>query len=174
MGRMQTLEHSSSDIGRFAYFAYGSCMNLSSLSISLGCQVAGYFVGAAVLEGYRLVFNYPSMTEPFGCANIEVESGAAVEGALYQLPMSYLELLDRREGVSLGRYRRCPVEVRSSLSTRTNALCYRSLITLPRERAPSTQYQAMMIQGLLDAGVSERYRCDLVERLTQLTHLQRD
>ena len=75
----------------FAYFAYGSCMNLASLSTSLGCDAATYFAGAARLDGHRLAFNYASLNEPVCCANIEPAAGAIVAGALYRLPMRMLD-----------------------------------------------------------------------------------
>ncbi|MBN3773235.1 gamma-glutamylcyclotransferase family protein [Burkholderia sp. Se-20378] len=142
----------------FTYFAYGSCMNLASLSASLRCDAAPYFEGAARLDGHRLAFNYASLNEPVCCANIEPAAGAIVEGALYRLPMRMLDALERREGVHLGRYVRCAVEVRGTGGLRVHALTYRGAVTLECEAAPSARYRDLLVRGLADAGVSAAYR----------------
>lgn len=142
----------------FTYFAYGSCMNLASLSASLGRDAAPYFAGTAQLDGHRLAFNYASLNEPVCCANIEPAAGAIVEGALYRLPMSVLDALERREGVPLGRYVRCAVEVRVRGGLRVHALTYRGAVTLDRDAAPSARYRDLLVRGLADAGVSAAYR----------------
>ena len=152
---------------RVLYFAYGSCMNQASLSTSLECDVSRYFVGPAQLDGYRLTFNYPSMTAPTCCANIEPGTRLRVEGAMYEVPQELLERLDHREGVGSGRYARCTVEV---LSTRAVAiaLCYRGIVTLPYEAAPSDRYREILTQGLVDACVSEPYRLRTIAHMASL------
>ncbi|RXV73376.1 gamma-glutamylcyclotransferase [Burkholderia stabilis] len=142
----------------FTYFAYGSCMNLASLSASLGCEAAAYFAGAARLDGHRLAFNYASLNEPVCCANIEPAAGAVVEGALYRLPMRMLDALERREGVHLGRYVRCAVDVSAPDGRRVRALTYRGAVTLDCDAAPSARYRELLVRGLADAGVSTSYR----------------
>ncbi|WP_175890641.1 gamma-glutamylcyclotransferase family protein [Burkholderia cepacia] len=142
----------------FTYFAYGSCMNLASLSTSLGCDAATYFAGAAQLDGHRLAFNYASLNEPVCCANIEPATGAIVEGALYRLPMRMLDALERREGVHLGRYVRYAVEVLAPGGRRVHALTYRGAVTLDCDAAPSARYRDLLVRGLADAGVSAAYR----------------
>ncbi|VWB26351.1 Putative gamma-glutamylcyclotransferase YkqA [Burkholderia lata] len=142
----------------FTYFAYGSCMNRASLSASLGCDATPYFEGAARLDGHRLAFNYASLNEPVCCANIEPAAGSIVEGALYRLPVRMLDALERREGVHLGRYVRCAVEVRESGGLRVRALTYRGAVTLDCEAAPSARYRDLLVRGLTDAGVSAAYR----------------
>ncbi|MCA8000924.1 gamma-glutamylcyclotransferase family protein [Burkholderia metallica] len=142
----------------FTYFAYGSCMNVASLSASLGCDAAPYFAGAAQLDGHRLAFNYASLNEPVCCANIEPAADASVEGALYRLPMHMLDALERREGVHLGRYVRYAVEVREPGGSRMPALTYRGAVTLDCDAAPSARYRDLLIRGLADAGVSAAYR----------------
>jgi hypothetical protein len=149
-------------------------MNHASLSVSLGCQIERHFAGPVVLQGYRLAFNYPSVTPPFYCANLEIELGTTVEGALYQLPTRFLEALDRREGVALGRYGRCIVKVCSVSTGEIDALCYRSLVTRAHEGAPSEQYQAILIRGLDDARVSPNYRLSTLARLAQLKQIRGD
>ncbi|WCM22543.1 gamma-glutamylcyclotransferase [Paraburkholderia bryophila] len=153
---------------RFAYFAYGSCMNQASLSISLDCAVAPYFVGAALLEGYRLAFNYPSVREPVCCANIEPAAHAVVEGALYELPLGLLDALDVREGVKAGRYARYLVNVRTAQGSTVPALTYRGAVTLPDEAAPSARYRELLVRGFEDAGVSRLYRTHTVAQLDSL------
>ncbi|ACR32302.1 gamma-glutamylcyclotransferase family protein [Burkholderia glumae] len=152
----------------FTYFAYGSCMNLASLSASLGCDAAPYFVGAAQLDGHRLAFNYASLNEPVCCANIEPAPGASVEGALYRLPMPVLDALERREGVHLGRYLRCTVEVLARDGVRMRALTFRGAVTLDRDAAPSARYRDLLVAGMADAGVSAAYRDRTVAYLAGL------
>ncbi|CAB3752968.1 hypothetical protein GQ57_20435 [Burkholderia sp. MSh2] len=143
---------------RFTYFAYGSCMNLASLSASLGCDATPFVAGAARLDGHRLAFNYASLNEPVCCANIEPAAGGLVEGALYRLPIGLLDALERREGVHLGRYVRVAVEVRMPGGQRERALTYRGAVTLDRDAAPSARYRDLLVRGLVDAGVSAAYR----------------
>ncbi|ALX14571.1 hypothetical protein P350_23835 [Burkholderia cepacia JBK9] len=152
----------------FAYFAYGSCMNLASLSTSLGCDAAAYFAGAARLDDHRLAFNYASLNEPVCCANIEPAAGAIVEGALYRLPMGMLAALERREGVHLGRYVRCAVEVSEQGGQRVHALTYRGAVTLDCDAAPSARYRDLLVRGLADAGVSTSYRDSTVAYIAGL------
>lgn len=153
---------------RFAYFAYGSCMNHASLAASLGCPVMPYFVGLARLSGYRLVFNYASVKEPVCCANIEPAAGSSVEGALYELPIGLLAALDIREGVTSGRYARCVVDVQPPQGATVAALTFRGVVTLPYEAAPSARYRELLVRGLADAGVSESYRSETVARMHAL------
>jgi cation transport regulator ChaC len=152
----------------FAYFAYGSCMNHASLAMSLGCSVTPYLVGAARLPGYRLAFNYASIKEPVCCANIEPAFDAAVEGALYELPVELLAALELREGVTSGRYARCLVNVQLQQGLMMPALTYSGIVTLSYEAAPSARYRELLLRGLADAGVSESYRSDLVVRMQSL------
>lgn len=142
----------------FLYFAYGSCMNFASLSVSLGCEAALYFAGPARLDAHRLAFNYASLNEPVCCANIEPVAAATVEGALYRLPIGMLEALERREGVHLGRYGRCAVDIRVRDERPVRVLTYRGLVTLDGDCAPSPRYRDVFVRGLEDAGVSTSYR----------------
>lgn len=158
----------------FTYFAYGSCMNVASLSASLECDAAPYFTGAARLDGHRLAFNYASLNEPVCCANIERAAGGIVEGALYRLPTRMLAALERREGVHLGRYVRCIVEVVTQDGQRVHALTYRGAVTLDCDAAPSARYRDLLVRGLADAGVSASYRDSTVAYIAGLRDRPRE
>lgn len=150
------------------YFAYGSCMNHASLSASIGCTVTSYFAGPAVLDDYRLAFNYGSVREPCCCANIEPAIGRAVHGALFRLPASLLGALDVREGVSAGRYVRQLVHVRNATSDVLPAITYKATVTLRDEGAPSSRYRALFMQGLLDSDIPEDQRRDIEKHIGSL------
>jgi len=84
------------------YFAYGSNMSAKRMR-ERGVLFRGR--RAAVLEGYRLVFNKAGRDHPdWGYANIVPAPGERVEGVLYALNGRELDVLDHYEG--------CPVHYR--------------------------------------------------------------
>lgn len=157
----------TSSNNRIHYFAYGSCMDQTSLTHSLGVDVAGFFEGPAYLRGFQLTFNYASVTEAVCFANIVACPGQVVEGALFHLPISVLPALDKREGVSSSRYGRLNVGVEQSGRV-VEALSYHGLVTLPFEASPSPRYRGMLEQGMTDARVSGKYRASLVAHMDTL------
>ncbi|MCC3720477.1 gamma-glutamylcyclotransferase [Rouxiella badensis] len=153
----------------FQLFAYGSCMNHESLSKTLLTDAKAYFIGPALLAHHRLIFNYSSLNEPVCCANIRPDYGHRVEGALYRLPTRFLDIIDAREGVPLGRYKRQRVGVTTLTEGQdTTAFTYFGLVTLNDEAAPSIRYRDLLLQGLYDARVSSRYKLSLRQHLDSL------
>ncbi|CAG9620361.1 gamma-glutamylcyclotransferase [Sutcliffiella rhizosphaerae] len=82
------------------YFAYGSCMDLKRINEA---GVGGYFrkiVGVGVLDNYSLKFTRKSPTDNLGRADIVEDGNGAVEGKVYEIPVSVVEkYLYVREGV---------------------------------------------------------------------------
>ena len=149
------------------YFAYGSCMDQASLSSSLGIDVSACFKGTAFLKGYKLTFNYASVTENVCFANIAIQPDQHVEGGLFHLPVDVLPQLDKREGVSSSRYGRYTVNVEHD-GNEIEVLTYHGLVTLPFEASPSLRYINMLEQGLLDACVSQSYKSATLAHISRL------
>ena len=143
-------------------------MNHASLSISLGVDVAACFEGAAVVDQYRLAFDYPAMSEPVCYANLVPDPQTRAEGALFALPPETLDALDTREGVTRGRYRRVWISVQVGDGPATLALSYVGNLTLPYEAAPSDRYAGLLIQGSHDSLVTQGYRDWLVSHMATL------
>ncbi|MDG1158137.1 MAG: gamma-glutamylcyclotransferase [Flavobacteriales bacterium] len=78
------------------YFAYGSNKNPNRMRTERGICFSERSL--AVLKGYRRVFNKRSSCGKTAYANIEVSESESVEGVLYQVPLSAMNLLDGYEG----------------------------------------------------------------------------
>ena len=106
--------------GLHPVFAYGSNMDLADLDRWLAEK--GHRPGRpatsspAVLEGWRLVWNYDSPTRRGGAANIEPAVGARLPGALLYVDGPLLAALDQKEGHP-ERYRRRRLPVRGPAAT---------------------------------------------------------
>lgn len=96
---------------RVLYFAYGS--NLDSEDWGLWCANKGYdpasieALGPAWLPDHELVFHYRSRLRKGGALDVRPRLGAAVPGALFRV--HDWAVLDAKEGVSGGSYRRVSV-----------------------------------------------------------------
>ncbi len=76
------------------YFAYGSNMQRKRLEDRVGKVV---FIGKARLEDYELDFSKKSK-DGSGKANITEKVNSIVEGAIFQLSVDQLKMLDKFEG----------------------------------------------------------------------------
>jgi gamma-glutamylcyclotransferase (GGCT)/AIG2-like uncharacterized protein YtfP len=121
--------------------------------------------GPAVLRGYQLRFNKrnqrAALPPGVGFANLVPESGARVEGVLYELPGELQERLDRLER-SPEHYERLTVTL-ETLDGEREGVTYRARPELTAEGlVPSRNY----VNHILSAGalLSAEYRAEL-ERL---------
>jgi len=81
------------------YFAYGS--NISEYRMKIERNVNFISRKFAILKNYKLLFNKVSKKNCYlGFANIVESEGDFVEGALYELNDSDINIIDRFEGAS--------------------------------------------------------------------------
>lgn len=141
------------------YFAYGSCMDRESFSMTVG---KGNFeiLGAAILPDYRMAFNLYSDSRKGGVADVVPSPGDRMEGVLYRLKPEALPPLDEREGVHLGRYQRMNVNVHWQ-GRAIQAMTYTVVEKHPEEIPPSIDYAQLIYNGALQQ-LSDAYRKKLV------------
>jgi gamma-glutamylcyclotransferase len=126
------------------YFAYGTNMSESKMrALTPFTKREG-----ARLEGYRLVFNKQSNTDPrMGFANVVPDRHSSVEGVLYELDEAGLAKLDISEG-SPDHYSRRELEVVTSKGKKMTAEVY--IASDPKVRPglrPSKSYMANLLAG---------------------------
>jgi len=92
------------------YFAYGSNMDEQRMKIER--KISFSMRCAAHLYGYRLKFNKVAQNNYLeGYANIVPDGSGLVEGALYDIDMTFLPCLDKCEGYPK-HYLKIPIKVR--------------------------------------------------------------
>lgn len=152
----------------FYYFAYGSCMCPVDLKRSLSESVYPFVIGAATLKGYRMGFYHLSYRRNCGVSDLVPDTHSCAEGVLYRLPLRLSELLDQREGVSRGSYRREIVNVYSQGQFYTHVRTYVSVRRLTEELAPNDWYSNVVLRGAQTCGLSEEYWWWLFNHIYQL------
>ncbi|MEQ9548142.1 MAG: gamma-glutamylcyclotransferase [Coleofasciculus sp. G3-WIS-01] len=152
----------------FYYFAYGSCMCPVDLKRSLGESTHAFVLGSAILQGYRLGFNRKSVRRNCGVLDIVPDVNATVEGVLYRLPERFSDLLDHREEVPHGGYRRETVEVSCQGRVYPDVRTYVVVEKLAEELAPNDWYFNVVLRGAITCGLSEAYCWQLFNQMHQL------
>ena len=140
------------------YFAYGSNMDPDQMAHrGLGVRKAR----AAVLENWRLVFDFPARSRWLGgAADIVEELGARVEGVLYSLA-SDIALMDDWEG----GYRRTSVEVEvPDPGERRRAWTY-VVVERGPPMTPSEVYVGQMLKGARRFRLSRAFQEELEAHL---------
>lgn len=106
---------------KMKYFAYGSNIDpkrMTDRGIIFSSRVP------AILRGYKLIFNKRSKADPHeGYANIIEKENEAVEGALYEISESALDILDKFEGAP-NHYRRECIEATTKNGVKYWAITY--------------------------------------------------
>jgi cation transport regulator ChaC len=155
----------------FRLFAYGSCMNVASLSKTLGCDAQAYFLGPARLTGWRLLFNYPSTNGENHFCNIVPDPLHSLFGALYQLPAAHRDAIREREAWHKGRYREelLPVMPLRGADVPQPALVYVANVTSPHEGNPGARYARLVLEGALDCALPPSYIAEIEEQMRRLT-----
>ena len=152
----------------FLYFAYGSCMCPVDLQRTLGEPAYPYLVGTAMLEGYRLGFNWRSPRRECGVLDVVPDARSRVLGVLYALPWRLSDQLDDREDVPRGGYRRETITVTSQGQTYRDVRTYVVVDKLTRELAPNDWYFTVVMRGATTCGLPEEYCWKLFHHMAQL------
>jgi cation transport regulator ChaC len=138
------------------------------LKRTLGENTHPYVIGPAVLRDYRLGFYRRSQKRNCGVLDVVKAPGSAVEGVLYQLPWRLSDLLDEREEVPRGGYRREMVEVCVNNRVYRNVRTYVVVNKLDEELAPNDWYFNVVLRGAVTCGLSEQYCWQLFNHMHQL------
>lgn len=151
-------------------FAFGSNMCLGRFR-AYGVSPGGRG-RAAVLQGYRLLFNKKSTDDSSGKANVAAQEGSDVWGVLYTIPADDLEKLDKGEG----GYRRVRLPVHLTDNTQTDAWVY--VAKKPKNDPalrPYTWYKRFLIEGATEHSLPQDYiaALELIEAETD-TNEERD
>lgn len=125
------------------YFAYGSNLVLDRLRERVHVVDA---LGAARLDGHRLVCDKAGR-DGSAKANLVVDPGDHVWGALYRLEAQRMQRLDRFEG----GYQRCEVRVEARGEVH-RALTYRSE-RRTADPVPFDWYRQLILEGARDHGL---------------------
>jgi len=163
-----SLTNGSSAEPTFLYFAYGSCMCPVDLQRTLGEPAYPYLVGTAMLEGYRLGFNWRSPRRECGVLDVVPDARSRVFGVLYALPWRLSDQLDDREDVPRGGYRRETITVTSQGQTYRDVRTYVVVDKLTRELAPNDWYFTVVMRGATTCGLPEEYCWKLFHHMAQL------
>lgn len=128
------------------YFAYGS--NISENRMRNERNVNYTFRKFAVLENYKLVFNKVSKKNVYlGYANIVESEGDIVQGALYLINESDINIIDKFEGVKNNHYYRSIVNVNCE-GEKINAITYVANPTMIRQNIkPDKNYLSYILEG---------------------------
>lgn len=126
------------------YFAYGS--NLSHKQMAERCLGSRY-LGRAVLEGYKQVFDGYSELRKGAGANVVPEYGSKVVGGLYEVSMDNLDALDKFEL----DYDRVMLSVKRLDGAACEAITYlRDPLPVGE---PSKEYLDIIAEGKKDCGI---------------------
>jgi gamma-glutamylcyclotransferase len=141
------------------YFGYGSNMANPVLLALPGVRS----LGAAAVDGYRLRFGRDSVRWRAGAADVVPAPGCTVWGELLEVDDEALAVLDTKEGVELGWYRRAEVEVRDV----GPALTYTVVQPADPELAPRADYLAGMAAAARTLGFPAGYQQFLADLATE-------
>ena len=145
------------------YFGYGSNMANPVLLALPGVRS----LGAAAVDGYRLRFGRDSVRWRAGAADVVPAPGCTVWGELLEVDDEALAVLDTKEGVALGWYRRAEVEVRDVGA----ALTYTVVQPADPELAPRADYLAGMAAAARTLGFPAGYQQFLADLATVAAEL---
>lgn len=154
----------------FLYFAYGSCMCPVDLQRTIGEPAYPYAIGPAVLDGYRLGFNWRSPRRDCGVLDVVPDGRSRVFGVLYELPWRVSDRLDEREDVPRGGYRQELISVQCQGQRHDAVRTYVVVEKLPTELAPNDWYFNVVLRGATTCGLPEDYCWNLFQHMV---HLQR-
>jgi len=139
------------------YFAYGSNMDLEQLADR--CPSAK-FQHVAVARGYRLAFTRFSQKRQCGVADLILDMGSEVWGAVFKIGAPDVTKLDRSEGAHLTppAYRRVPLEVsRAADGESVHAFTYEVVAKAAEHVKPNTVYLGLMVGGAVRWGLPQQY-----------------
>lgn len=103
---------------------------------------------SAVLPGFRLEFSSNWKDDGFGYANIVLDEGSEVHGALYVCEKGTLDSLDREHIHEGNRFRRVIVQVETKNGEAVNAVAYRANKEfVNKQLKPSEVYLNEILEG---------------------------
>jgi cation transport regulator ChaC len=137
--------------GLLWYFAYGS--NLDPQTFVGRRRMRPLATRAAVLPGWRLVFDLPVGRGERGVANLLAAADERAVGVAYQITVDQARHLDRSEGVPRA-YRREAVEVAALDGELLAAFTYVSPHR-HRGRKPSRRYLGLLLRGARHHGLPD-------------------
>jgi hypothetical protein len=136
-------------------FAFGSNMCSGRFrAYGVSPEAAGR---AAVLPGYRLLFNKKSTDDKSGKANVAADAGSDVWGVLYAVPDGDLDKLDKGEG----GYRRVRLFLRLVDNTSIDAWVYVAKKPKDDPLRPYTWYKRFLVEGAREHSLPEDYIAEL-------------
>jgi hypothetical protein len=136
------------------YFAYGSNMDVDQMAHRQLVVVASR---GAVLEGYRLAFDFPARSRWLGgAADIVEDPASRVEGVLHTLAND-VSVMDPWEG----GYRRVPVEVSVPSTGGVETAWTYVVIDRGPPMGPSEVYLEQMLKGARQFDLSPGYVLEL-------------
>jgi cation transport regulator ChaC len=131
------------------YFAYGS--NLDPETFVGRRRMRPAESCAAILRGYRLVFDLPIGDGERACANVLVAPAESIHGVAYRLTAAEAERLDATEGVPRA-YQRIAVSLQRSAGDALPAFTYVSSLRRAG-RKPSERYLNLLLRGARHHGL---------------------
>ena len=103
---------------------------------------------SAVLPGFRLEFSSNWKDDGFGYANIVLDEGSVVHGALYACEKGTLASLDREHIHEGNRFRRVIVQVETKNGEAVNAVAYQANKDFVNKKLkPSEVYLNEILEG---------------------------
>ncbi len=136
------------------YFAFGSNMNFQRMK-GERCPTAE-FICRGKLEGYRFVYDKDPRSKG-AYANVIPADADVVWGAVWEVDAPSLEVLDKREGCNAHKkcYERKEMIIEGDDGEEYEAITYYRAEL--QEAEPSAEYQAIVVQGGIDAGLPKDY-----------------
>ena len=136
------------------YFAYGSNLNFEQMAYRCPEATA---VGTAKLDGYELAFRRGYLT-------VLPKEGASVEGLIWSITDHDESQLDCYEGYPTF-YDKETMTVTDADGTPHKIMVYTMNAPYRDQLLPvSSRYNAVVLQGCLDAGISPQQFCDADEK----------
>jgi gamma-glutamylcyclotransferase (GGCT)/AIG2-like uncharacterized protein YtfP len=130
------------------YYSYGS--NISEYRMITERNISFKSRKLAILENYKLVFNKVSKKNCYlGFANIVESAGDIVQGALYEIDDSDIDIIDWFEGAKskISHYNRANVEVFCD-NKKVEAVTYIANPTMIRDNIkPDKNYLNYILEG---------------------------
>ena len=136
------------------YFAYGSNLCLRRMR---GRVSSAKRIGAAVLPGYALRWHKRGADGSGKCTiAIAPEDPVGVYGILYRLAATEKSQLDVAEGLGSG-YNEASVTVETPSGLRQVTTCLAAYSHIDDSLMPYSWYRDLVIEGVLEAGISADY-----------------
>ena len=158
-------------------FAYGSNLHIQDLKHWLRhygyCDEGILQVLPAILDNYRLVWNYYSPVRKGGAANVEPCEGHQVLGALLELTAETLPGIDRKEGHPK-RYNRGagPIEAKT-LDQKSTYLAWvyevQPAYQTSEPTQPTQEYFEIMLEGIRQIGLPQSWIQTVEQSLPEQT-----